>query len=164
VAKTKVAEKDGVDLRNGVTVAVENSDRPRAPTDENTMWSASSSCRLQVGGVESGGYYQVGLNQGPKSPLGPWLRTQGKPIYYPFIGPICTRGRFHHDPNPSNKVSNFFLSVRTCTDVYGTPPTQNLTQNPSGVRFFMENIPPHIVTWRLGYTDMTRVVRRAVSR
>jgi hypothetical protein len=52
-----MAEEDRVDLRDGVDVAVENSNRPRGSTDEHTVWSASSSGRLQVvveGSVSSG--------------------------------------------------------------------------------------------------------------
>jgi hypothetical protein len=41
-----MAEEDRVDLRDGVDVAVENSDRPRGLIDEHTVWSASSSGRL----------------------------------------------------------------------------------------------------------------------
>jgi hypothetical protein len=53
VTETYMAEEDKVDLRDGVDVAVENSNtRPRGSTDEHTVWSASSSGRLQVVGVE----------------------------------------------------------------------------------------------------------------
>jgi len=49
-----MAEKDGVDLGDCVGVAVENSNRPWGSTDEHTRWSARSSGRLKVVGVEGG--------------------------------------------------------------------------------------------------------------
>jgi len=58
-----MAEEDGVDLGDGVNVAVENSNKPRGSTDKHTMWSASSSGRLQVVGVE-GGVSSGGEDQG----------------------------------------------------------------------------------------------------
>ena len=47
-----MAEEDRVDVRDGVDVAEENSNRPRGSTDKHTVWSASGPGRLQVVGVK----------------------------------------------------------------------------------------------------------------
>jgi hypothetical protein len=54
MSKAKVAQEDRVDLRHCVTITIQDCDRPGASTDEHTVWSASFSSRLQVGGVEGG--------------------------------------------------------------------------------------------------------------
>ena len=49
VSKPEMAEENRLDGGDGVGVSIEDDDWPRAPTDENTMCSASLARRCEVG-------------------------------------------------------------------------------------------------------------------